>query len=193
MNKTILPLVIYPDSRLNQISAKVDKIDDNIRSLLTQMADAVYEYKGFGISGVQLGIMKNLIVIDYDGVLTISKGLGNFERLNRPLFMINAEVIEFSDEKTILNEGCLSLPTIDVDVTRPMKVRVKYLDYDGNEQIIESDDKILAKCLQHEIDHTNGILIIDHIKSFLKKQICIKKLLKYSKFHTGCECHNNVF
>ena len=184
MTAKVLPLVIYPDARLNEISAVVDHVDDSIRKQLNQMSEAVFEYQGLGISGVQLGIMKRLIVIDHDGII-----LEEGNKLGKPLFMVNAEIIAVSEEKSILNEGCLSLPVINVDVERPIKVKVKYLDYDGKEQLIESNHKILAKCLQHEVDHTNGKLIIDYIKSPLKKQMIIKKLQKYKKSHLACECH----
>jgi peptide deformylase len=194
MKKNILPLVIYPDLRLVTASESVKQVDDNIRGLLDKMKDALFEYRGAGIAAVQLGIMKRLVIIDHDGILDKkpNDANGSAAKLGHPLFMVNAEIIEASDEISVLNEGCLSLPVIDVDVERPVKVKVKYLDYNGKEQVIESDHVVLAKCLQHEIDHTNGILIIDYIKSLLKKSMAIKKLQKYKKSHTDCECHNNT-
>lgn len=190
MSKDVLPIVIYPDARLTQVSAAVNAVTDEIRTKLDKMAKAMRAHEGIGLAGVQVGMMERLIVVDHDVIMSRTKN-NTAPTLGKPLFMVNAQIIETSDEQSVLTERCLSLPTIEVGVMRPVKIKAKYLDYEGNEQTIETDDELLAKCIQHEIDHNNGKLILDYASSPLRKNMLIKKLIKYKKFHTDCECHDS--
>ena len=143
-------------------------VDDKIRHLLDDMLETMYEDKGVGLAAPQIGVSKRIIVVDDK---TTEEGKGE-----NPMYMVNPEIIEKSDEMILFNEGCLSVPGQCAEVERYQRIKVKYLDYNGKEQVIEAED-YLAVILQHEIDHLDGILYIDRI-SRLKKNIIIKKLKK---------------
>ena len=167
-------LVIYGDERLQQVSEKIETIDDEIRTLIDDMFETMYKERGVGLAAVQVGILKKLIVIS----------VPDFDDEKKPDFklaLINPEIIWHSEEMEILEEGCLSFPEIRDDVARYQKIKVKYLDKDGNEQILEAEDYI-AKVLQHEIDHTNGISFIDRLESYQKRRL--KKELKELRNNT---------
>lgn len=182
----LLPLVFYPDKRLETVSEEVKEVNAEIKENLAELELARQKYHGSGLAGVQIGIMKKILVIDHD---SFSRYEGEPERapINKPLFMINARIIETNKEFTVLDEGCLSLPGIDVDVSRPSYVKAEYLDENGEKQIIEAEG-ILAKCIQHEIDHTNGIVTLNYVKSPLKRDMLAKKIAKYLRLHTDCSC-----
>lgn len=167
-------LVIYGDERLQQISEKIEKIDDEILTLINDMFETMYKERGVGLAAVQIGILKRLIVIS----------VPDFDDETKPDFklaLINPEIIWHGEEKEILEEGCLSFPEIRDDVARYKEIKVKYLDKEGNEQILEAEGYI-AKVLQHEIDHTNGISFIDRLESYQKRRL--KRELKELRNNT---------
>ena len=164
-----MQIIIAPDSRLNQISKKVEIIDDSIASTLDQMLECMYQNNGIGLAAPQVGILKRLVVIDCSENKDIKK----------PLKLINPEIIKFSKNISEFEEGCLSLPSQYAKVIRPSEITLKYRNTEG--LICESEFSGLeATCIQHEIDHLDGKLFVDHI-SKLKKNIIIKKLKKLKK------------
>tara|TARA_B100001057_G_scaffold318049_1_gene318321 strand:+ start:865 stop:1389 length:525 start_codon:yes stop_codon:yes gene_type:complete len=162
-------IVIEPDPILREKSATLEKVDDEIRALLDDMLETMYAAPGIGLAAVQVGILKRLIVID------ISK---NEEKKN-PLFLINPEIISRSKKTSIYEEGCLSLPGHFAEVERPAECQIKFVDYDGKEKGLQANG-LLATCIQHEVDHLNGVLFIDYL-SKLKKDMIVKKLIKHKK------------
>ena len=166
---TVRPILTAPDPRLQAISTDVETVDAEIRKLVDDMADSMYAADGIGLAAVQIGVPKRVIVIDLD------QKEGN----KNPRAFINPKILWASEEKAVFEEGCLSVPEIWDDVERPARIKAEYLDRDGNKQILEADG-ILATCLQHEMDHLNGVLFIDHL-SRLKRSMAIKKLTKAKK------------
>ena len=165
----ILELYTYPHKILAQRAEKVEKVDDEMRKFLDDMLETMYHDKGVGLAAPQVGVSKRVIVID-------DKVTEEGERGPHPLYMVNPEIIEKSEEMILFNEGCLSVPGQSAEVERHFKVKVKYLDYNGKEQVLEAED-YLAVIIQHETDHLDGILYIDRI-SRLKRNMIIKKLSK---------------
>ena len=164
-----MQIIVAPDSRLNQISKKVDIIDDSITSTLDQMLECMYQNNGIGLAAPQVGILKRLVVID----------CSDNKEIKKPLKLINPEIIKLSKNSSEFEEGCLSLPSQYAKVTRPSEITLKYKNIEG--LICESKFSGLeATCIQHEIDHLDGKLFVDHI-SKLKKNIIIKKLKKLKK------------
>ena len=162
-------IVIEPDPILREKSASLEKVDDEIRALLDDMLETMYAAPGIGLAAVQVGILKRLIVID------ISKD----EEKKNPLILINPEIISRSQKKSIYDEGCLSLPGHFAEIERPAECEIKFVDYNGKEKKLHAKG-LLATCIQHEVDHLNGILFIDYL-SKLKKDMIIKKLIKHKK------------
>ena len=162
-------IVIEPDPILRQKSETLEKVDDELRRLLDDMLETMYSAPGIGLAAVQVGILKRLVVID------ISK---EKEKKN-PLFLINPEIISKSKSTSIHEEGCLSLPGQFAEIERPAECQIKYIDYDGKKKEIKANG-LLATCIQHEIDHLDGILFIDYL-SKLKKDMILKKLVKHKK------------
>jgi len=162
-------IVIEPDPILRKTSDTLEKVDDELRILLDDMLETMYAAPGIGLAAVQIGILKRLIVID------ISK---DKEKKN-PIFLINPEIISKSKNTSIYEEGCLSLPGHFAEIERPEECQIKYVDYDGKKQEMKANG-LLATCIQHEIDHLNGILFIDYL-SKLKKDMIVKKLVKQKK------------
>ena len=167
---SVLKLYEYPSPILREKCEKVSIFDDELRILLDNMLETMYVDKGCGLAAPQVGITKRIIVVDpnpSDDDLSA----------RQPMHLINPEIVWHSEETVLFKEGCLSLPEQRADVERYERVRVHYIDYNGNEQEILADD-ILAIILQHEIDHLDGILYIDHL-SQLKRSRLLKKLEKY--------------
>jgi peptide deformylase len=162
----LLEIFEPPAPVLRKIAEPVDKVDDAIRALLSDMLETMYEAPGIGLAAPQVGVSKRMLVMDISGP----------NERNNPLKIINPEIIWQSDDLNICEEGCLSVPGSYAEVKRPKQVKVKYLDENGTEQLMEADD-LLATCIQHEIDHLNGILFIDHL-STLKKNMILRKLKK---------------
>ena len=162
-------ILILPDKRLRFISEPVKAIDADLRRLVDDMFETMYRAPGIGLAAIQVGVPKRVITMD----------LAKKEESRAPRVFINPQLLWQSEEKALYEEGCLSIPEFYEEVERPAKVRVKYLALDGAEQEVEADE-LLATCLQHEIDHLNGILFIDHI-SKLKRDRVIKKFTKAAK------------
>jgi len=170
-------IVTLPDAVLRQMSTPVTGVDNSIRSLMDDMLETMYDAPGIGLAAIQVAVAKRVIVVD---VAKREPGEGeNAEAIvekKNPIFLVNPEIIRVSDEKSVYEEGCLSIPEFYAEVERPARVKVGYLDRTGARQELEADG-LLATCLQHEIDHLNGVLFIDHI-SRLKRERVIKKFQK---------------
>ena len=165
----LLPILRYPDPRLKTVAAPVDKIDDTIRRLARDMAETMYEAPGIGLAAIQVGEPIRLITMD----------LEKKEGEKTPRVFINPEILSTSEEMYVYEEGCLSIPEYYGEVERPAKVRVRFMDLDG--VVHEEDaDGLFATCIQHEIDHLNGVLFIDHL-SKLKREMVVKKFKKAEK------------
>ena len=162
-------IVIEPDPILRKKSVNLEKVDDELRGLLDDMLETMYSAPGIGLAAVQVGVLKRLIVID------ISKEKDK----KNPLFLINPEIVSRSKKTSIYEEGCLSLPGHFAEIERPAECHVKYIDYTGKEKEIKANG-LLSTCIQHEVDHLNGILFIDYL-SKLKKDMILKKLIKHKK------------
>ncbi|MFW0776636.1 MAG: peptide deformylase [Rickettsiales bacterium] len=167
----ILPLVIAPDERLNTKSSPVEKVDDEIKQLAADLFDTMYHEQGIGLAAVQVGVLKRVLVADVDW----RQGEGPGEQH----VLINPEIMEGSEDERVYKEGCLSFPDQFAEVTRPDTVKVRYLDLDGNQQEREFDG-LLGTCIQHEIDHLDGIVFVDHV-SKLKRDMILRKLKKLKK------------
>ncbi|MEQ8806290.1 MAG: peptide deformylase [Rhodospirillales bacterium] len=166
---SVLEIIVAPDPRLKRRAEPVAKVDDAVRKIMDDMLDTMYAANGIGLAGPQVGILKRIIVVD-----VARDGDGR-----QPMQMANPEVIWESDDERHYEEGCLSLPDHFAEVVRPEAVKVRYLDRDNEIRTIDADD-ILATCIQHEIDHLDGVLFVDHISS-LKRNMIIKKLQKLKK------------
>ena len=165
----LLPILTAPDPELKKISQPVKQVDVSIRKLMDDMLETMYHAPGIGLAAPQVGVLKRVIVLD----------LAREGEEPQPLRIANPEIVWVSDEDATYNEGCLSVPEHYADVVRPAACRVKYLDQDNKQQEIAAEG-LLATCLQHEIDHLDGVLFIDHLTS-LKRNIILRKLLKAKK------------
>lgn len=166
---TIKPLIILPDPILRQVSKPIETIDSEVKKLADDMLETMYDAPGIGLAAIQIGVARRMLVLD------VSKDGED----KKPLVFINPEVVSASDARSVYEEGCLSIPDYYAEVERPAAITVKHLDRDGKEQMTEADG-LLATCLQHEIDHLNGVLFIDHI-SKLKREMVIRKFTKAAK------------
>ena len=166
---TIRKILTEPDPFLRQKSKKVDIVDDEIRSLMDDMVQTMYDAPGIGLAAIQIGVPKRVIVID----------LSKKDEKKNPMYFVNPEILIKSENDATYEEGCLSVPNQFAEINRPDKCKVKYIDYDGKEKILEANG-LLATCIQHEMDHLEGILFIDYL-SKLKKSMIIKKLSKQKK------------
>jgi len=166
---SIKPLVILPDPVLRLVSKPVERVDAPLLKLADDMFETMYDAPGIGLAAIQIGEPLRMLVID----------LAKEGDPPAPQLFINPEILGSSDERSVYEEGCLSIPDYYAEVQRPAQVRVKYLDRDGKEQETEADG-LLATCLQHEMDHLNGVLFIDHI-SKLKRDMVVKKFKKLAK------------
>lgn len=168
-------ILIIPDKRLRLKSEPVKAVDKTLRALIDDMFETMYAAPGIGLAAIQIGAARRVVTVD----------LAKKDEPKQPQVFINPEVTWISDEKATYEEGCLSIPEYYEEVERPKSVRVKYLDLDLKPQEIEADG-LLATCLQHEIDHTNGVLFIDHI-SKLKRNMVMKKFKKAAKKTEGAK------
>ncbi len=166
-------ILIIPDKRLRLKSEPVAGIDKSVRALIDDMFETMYEAPGIGLAAIQIGIPKRVITMDR----------AKKDEPKAPQVFINPEVTWISDQKAIYEEGCLSIPEYYEEVERPNAVKVKFLDRAGKPQELEASG-LLATCLQHEIDHINGVLFIDHI-SKLKRDMVLKKFKKAQKRGEG--------
>ena len=170
----IRQIVEVPDPRLRQISLPVEDVTDEIRELVSDMFETMYAAPGIGLAAIQVGVPKRVLVID----LQEPEEEGG-EPVRDPHVFINPEILEHSDQDVPYTEGCLSVPDQFAEVDRPDRIRARWLDLDGKvrEEEIEG---LLATCLQHEMDHLNGVLFIDHL-SRLKRDMILKRLTKLRK------------
>ncbi|MBI5163859.1 MAG: peptide deformylase [Magnetospirillum sp.] len=165
----ILPILTAPDPRLKAKAARVEAVDDEVRRLMDDMLETMYAAPGIGLAAPQVGVGKRVVVID----------TGKTEAERNPLRMANPEIIAVSDEDNTYEEGCLSVPEHYASVVRPKTVRVRFLDHQN--EIRELDlDGILATVVQHEVDHLDGVLFIDHLSS-LRRNMILRKLVKSRK------------
>jgi len=162
-------ILTEPDPILRKKCEPLEKVDAETKKLMDDMLETMYAAPGIGLAAVQVGILKRLVVID------ISKA----EEKKKPLFLINPQIIRQSKKTSVYEEGCLSLPGQFAEIERPAECTLKYIDYNGKEKELKADG-LLATCVQHEVDHLNGILFIDYL-SKLKKNMIIKKLVKQQK------------
>ena len=165
----IKPIQFVPDPVLRKSALPVENITDKTLQLLDDMAETMYDAPGIGLAGPQIGELKRLIVMD----------CSRDDEKSELWQMINPEVVELSEDNSTLEEGCLSIPGHTADVSRPDWIKLRFTDIKGKEQQIKAEG-LLAACIQHEIDHLNGILFIDHI-SKLKRDIIWRKVLKEAR------------
>ena len=165
----IRPLVILPDPVLRQLSRPVERVDDQLRRLADDMLETMYDAPGIGLAAIQIGEPLRMLVID----------LSKDDEPNAPHVFINPEIAATGEDVSVYEEGCLSIPDYYAEVERPATITVRYLDRDGREQTMDADG-LMATCLQHEIDHLNGVLFIDHI-SKLKRDMVVRKFRKLAR------------
>lgn len=165
----LLPIITAPDPRLKTVASRIDAVDDEIRQLMDDMLETMYAAPGVGLAAPQVGVSKRVIVAD----------VARSGEPPEPMLMANPEIIEASAERAVFEEGCLSLPEHFAEVKRPERVRIRYLDRE-NEIREQEMDGFLATCVQHEIDHLDGVLFVDHI-SGLKRGMIMRKLTKLKK------------
>ena len=163
---TVKKILIEPNKLLRQVSKSVDKVGDEERALMDDMLDTMYDAPGIGLAAIQIGVPKRIIVMD----------IGRDENKKEPRYFVNPIIKNKNEKKAKYEEGCLSVPDQFAEIERPNTCEVEYLDYDGKKQILKAGG-LLATCIQHEMDHLEGILFIDYL-SKLKKSMIIKKLSK---------------
>ena len=166
---TLRKILTEPNKILREKSSIVEKVDKDLQKLMDDMLETMYAAPGIGLAAIQVGVPKRVIVLDID-----SK-----EGPKNPMFFVNPEIIKKSDNNSTYEEGCLSVPGQFAEIDRPDKCHIKYLDYHGQQKEIKAEG-MLATCIQHEMDHLEGILFIDYL-SKLKKSMIIKKLSKQKK------------
>ncbi len=166
---TIKPLIILPDPLLRQQSKPIEQVDAEITRLADDMLETMYDAPGIGLAAIQIGVPRRMLVID----------ISREDEERKPVVFINPEILKVSDDVSAYEEGCLSIPDYYAEVERPASLTVAYIDRDGKKQTVEADG-LLATCLQHEMDHLNGVLFIDHI-SRLKRDMVIKKFTKAAR------------
>ena len=171
----VLPIITAPDKRLNVRSEPVRAVDAELATLMDDMLETMYLAPGVGLAAPQIGVTKRVIVVD----------VGKTEEDRDPYRMANPELVWTSDERSVYEEGCLSLPEHYADVERPERIRVKYIDENNTEQELEANG-LLATCIQHEMDHLEGVLFVDHLTS-LKRNMIIRKLQKTKKIKAAAE------
>ena len=165
----VLPIIVAPDPRLKRVAKPVAKVDAAVRRLMDDMLETMYKAPGIGLAAPQVGELLRVIVVD----------IAREDEKPQPLRMANPELIWVSEEDAVYNEGCLSLPEHYADVTRPAAIKVRYLDHENEIRELETDG-LLATCIQHEMDHLEGILFVDHLTA-LKRNMILRKLLKAKK------------
>lgn len=166
---TIRPLIILPDPILRQASKPVERVDNDVRKFADDMLETMYDAPGIGLAAIQVGEPRRMLVLD----------VADKEEPADPRVFINPEIVSRSDERSAHEEGCLSIPDYYAEVERPSHVTVRYVDLKGETQLLEADG-ILATCLQHEIDHLDGVLFIDYL-SKLKRDMVVRKFRKLAK------------
>ena len=166
---TVRPLVILPDPQLRLKSEPVERVTAEIKALARDMLDTMYDAPGVGLAAIQIGVAKRVVTIDTN----------KEEEARNPTVYLNPEIVWASEERRVYDEGCLSIPEFYGEVERPDRVRVRYMTLDG-ETVEQEADGLLATCLQHEIDHLNGVLFIDHL-SRLKRDRVVQRFTKAAR------------
>lgn len=166
---TIRPLIILPDPILREVSKPVERVDDELRRLSDDMLATMYDAPGIGLAAIQIGIPRRLVAID----------LAREGEEPQPHVFVNPEIVAKGDALGVYEEGCLSIPDYYAEVERPSTVTVRYTDLSGNQQEMQADG-LMATCLQHEIDHLDGVLFIDHI-SRLKRDMVVRRFKKLAR------------
>jgi peptide deformylase len=162
-------ILVVPDPVLKQVSQPVEKVDDELRALMDDMLETMYAAPGIGLAAIQVGVPKRVIVMD----------LARPEEEPQPRYFVNPEILWRSEETAPYEEGCLSIPEIYDEVERPARVKLKYLNYQGQE-VVEDAEGLFAVCIQHEMDHLEGVLFIDHL-SRLKRERAVAKVKKQAR------------
>lgn len=162
-------IIVLPDPRLKLVCEPVAAVDSKVRKLADDMLETMYEAPGIGLAAIQIAVPQRVVTID----------LARKDEPKKPVVLINPEITWASDELSVYEEGCLSIPEYYEEVERPAKCRVRYLDLDGKVQELDCEG-LMATCVQHEVDHLNGVLFIDHI-SRLKRERVIKKFTKAAR------------
>ena len=163
------PIIIIPDPLLKTVSAPVERVDGRVRALMDDMAETMYAAPGIGLAAIQVGIPERLVVMD----------VSRDEEERQPLYLVNPQVVWTSEETSVYEEGCLSIPEYYEEVERPAECTVRYLDRDGAEREMQCTG-LMSTCVQHEIDHLDGVLFIDHI-SRLKRDRVMRRFAKAKK------------
>jgi peptide deformylase len=165
----IREILVVPNPVLKQVSQPVDKVDDALRALMDDMLETMYDAPGIGLAAIQIGVAKRVIVMDLAGP----------DEEKAPRYFVNPEILWSSEDTAPYEEGCLSIPEVYDEVQRPARVKLKYLNYQG-EEVIEDADGLFAVCIQHEMDHLEGVLFIDHL-SRLKRDRAVAKVKKQAR------------
>ena len=182
---TIRPIIAVPDPRLKQVSEPVEAVTDDLRLLMDDMVETMHDAKGIGLAAIQVGVGKRVIVMDLSPSDSAEDGESEdrydlSELKDEPIrYFVNPKIVWTSEEMNNYQEGCLSVPGFYDDVERPQACKVTYLDYQGEPQELNCDG-LLATCIQHEMDHLNGVVFLDHL-SRLKRDMIVKKLRKLAK------------
>jgi peptide deformylase len=165
----IMPIIWAPDPRLKTVSERVETVDDAVLKLMDDMLETMYDEPGIGLSAIQVGIPKRIVVVD----------VAREGEEPRPIRLVNPVITAESDDIAVFDEGCLSLPEFFAEIERPAEIEVAYTDETGKDRTLKADD-MLARCLQHEIDHLDGILFVDHL-SAVRRGMILRKLAKIKK------------
>jgi peptide deformylase len=165
----IREILVVPNPVLKQVSQPVERVDDELRALMDDMLETMYAAPGIGLAAIQIGVPKQVIVMDLAGP----------DEEKQPRYFVNPQILESSDDTQPYEEGCLSVPEIYDEVERPAKVKLKYLNYQG-EEVIEEAEGLFAVCIQHEMDHLKGVLFIDYL-SRLKRDRAVAKVKKQAR------------
>ena len=165
----IREILVVPNPVLKEVSQPVAKVDDELRALMDDMLETMYDAPGIGLAAIQIGVPKRVIVMDIAGP----------DEEKAPRFFVNPEIVWSSEDTAPYEEGCLSIPDIYDEVERPARVKLKYLNYQG-EEVVEDADGLFAVCIQHEMDHLEGVLFIDHL-SRLKRDRAVAKVKKQAR------------
>ncbi|HEY9236424.1 MULTISPECIES: peptide deformylase [Phenylobacterium] len=165
----IREILVVPNPVLKQVSQPVDRVDDELRALMDDMLETMYDAPGIGLAAIQIGVAKRVIVMDLAGP----------DEEKAPRYFVNPEILWSSEDTAPYEEGCLSVPEVYDEVERPAQVKLKYLNYQG-EEVIEDAEGLFAVCIQHEMDHLEGVLFIDHL-SRLKRDRAVAKVKKQAR------------
>ena len=179
----LLSIIEVPDPVLRAPSAPIERVDDDLQRLIASMFETMYEAPGIGLAAVQVAVPRRLVVIDLQDPEPVAEGEEEGPPVRRPHVLINPEIVERSAGRKIYNEGCLSIPEHYAEIERPDIVRARWLDETGQQREGEFDG-LMSVCLQHEVDHLDGVLFIDYL-SRLKRDMIVKKVIKAQRDRKG--------